>query len=41
MRSIADAQEVNVSKLVDLVKENAIILAKMRVRQCPRRAARF
>jgi len=30
LRSIADAQEVNVSKLVDLVKENAIILAKMR-----------
>ena len=31
LREIADQQEVNVNKLVELVKENEIILAKMRV----------
>lgn len=30
LRAIADAQSVNVNKLVELVKENEIILAKMR-----------
>ena len=34
MRAIADKQQVNVNKLVELVKENEIILAKMRVRCC-------
>lgn len=32
LREIADRQQVNVDKLVDLVKENESILAKMRVR---------
>ena len=34
LRGIAEKQEVNVNKLVELVKENEIILAKMRVREC-------
>lgn len=32
LRDIAAQQETNVNKLVELVKENGIILAKMRVR---------
>lgn len=31
LRAIAEQQEVNVNKLVELVKENAVILAQMRV----------
>ena len=34
LRGIAERQEVNVNKLVELVKENGEILAKMRVREC-------
>ena len=34
LRGIAEKQEVNVNKLVELVKENEIILSKMRVREC-------
>jgi len=34
LRGIAEKQEVNVNKLVELVKENEVILAKMRVREC-------
>ena len=33
LRGIAERQEVNVNKLVELVKENGEILAKMRVRE--------
>ena len=32
LSAIADTQQVNVDKLVELVKENEIILSKMRVR---------
>lgn len=32
LRGIADRQEVNVNKLVQLVKDNEVILAQMRVR---------
>jgi len=33
LRGIAEKQEVNVNKFVELVKENEVILAKMRVRE--------